>query len=192
MTGAAIEFWATTMLTESPSTVGWNGITSIFEIGLGRTRTKVRPSSSKTFTQTWTGGWQMKSKVMKIGILSWEGYQARNLAIARGHLKPKPTDPKIWMPSLETAAKVLSDDNIALLRTIKEQKPQSVTELATLMNRKQGNVSRTLKTMSRYGIAELRETASRSKRPVALATEFQVELREHCAVDAQQNVAADV
>lgn len=121
----------------------------------------------------------MASKVMKIGILSWEEYKARNLAIARGELKPKRNAPKIWMPSLETAAKVLSPDNVALLRAIEELKPASVTELASLTNRKQGNVSRTLKTMSNYGIAELRETGSRAKRPVALATEFQVELRMH-------------
>jgi predicted transcriptional regulator len=119
----------------------------------------------------------MASKVMKIGIISWEDYKARNRAIARGELKPKPTDPKVWMPSMETAAKVLSEENIALLRAIQQQKPKSVTELAFLTNRKQGNVSRTLKTMSRYGIAELRETSGRAKRPVALATEFQVELR---------------
>lgn len=114
---------------------------------------------------------------MKIGILSWDKYKARNLDIARGDLKPKASDPKVWMPSIETVAKVLSEDNIALLRTIESQKPKSVSELAELMNRAQGNVSRTLKTMSQYGIAELRETSGRSKRPVALATEFQVELR---------------
>lgn len=114
---------------------------------------------------------------MKIGILSWEEYKARNLAIARGELKAKASDPKVWMPSLEAVAKILSAENVELLRTIRAQKPHSVTELASLMNRKQSNVSRTLKTMSNYGIAELRETSGRSKVPVALATEFQVELR---------------
>lgn len=126
----------------------------------------------------------MASKVMKIGIISWDDYKARNLAIARGELKPKSTDPKVWMPSMETAAKVLSEENLALLRAIQRQKPQSVTELASLTNRKQGNVSRTLKTMSRYGIAELRETEGRSKMPVALATEFQVELKSRGSVVA--------
>lgn len=124
----------------------------------------------------------MANKVMKIGIISWDDYKARNLAIARGELKPKSTDPKVWMPSMETAAKVLSEENIELLRAIQQRKPQSVTELASMTNRKQGNVSRTLKTMSRYGIAELRETPGRSKRPVALATEFQVELRTRDSV----------
>lgn len=121
----------------------------------------------------------MTDKVMKVGIISWDAYKARNLAIARGELKPKPSDPKVWMPSMETAAKVLSEENVALLRIIQKMKPQSVTELASLTNRKQGNVSRTLKTMSHYGIAALQETKGRSKKPVALATEFQVELRAY-------------
>ena len=116
--------------------------------------------------------------MMKIGILPWEDYKARNLAIARGTLQPTATDPKIWMPSLEAVAKVLSEKNRALLRTIQEKKPQSVSELATLVNRKQGNVSRTLKTMSQYGIAELREMGGRTKQPIAHATEFQLELRQ--------------
>lgn len=119
----------------------------------------------------------MATKIMKIGILSWDAYKSRTLAIARGELKPKASDPKVWMPSIETAAKVLSNENIALLRMIDERKPRSVTELAALANRKQSNVSRTLKTMARYGIAELRDTSGRSRQPVALATEFQVELR---------------
>ena len=120
----------------------------------------------------------MNSKTMKIGILSWDEYKARNIAIAKGVLRPKPGDPKVWMPSIETAAKILSEDNLELLRTIKEQKPESVSELALLTQRKQGNVSRTLKTMSRYGIAELLETGGRAKKPVALATDFLVELRQ--------------
>ena len=133
----------------------------------------------------------MARKIMKIGILSWEGYKARNLAIARGELSPKSKDPKIWMPSLETASKALSEDNIALLRIINEQKPESVTELASLTHRKQSNVSRTLKTMSLYGIAELRETTGRSKRPVALATEFHLELRALGENVTQQVAAVD-
>lgn len=131
----------------------------------------------------------MASNVMKIGIISWDDYKARTLAIARGELKPKPTDPKVWMPSMETAAKILSERNIALLRTIQEHKPQSVTELASLTNRAQGNVSRTLKTMSNFGIAELQKTGGRSKRPVALATEFQLELRTHTGLAAQRGAS---
>jgi predicted transcriptional regulator len=115
--------------------------------------------------------------MMKIGILSWEDYKARNLAIAHGTQQSKADDPKIWMPSIETVAKVLSEKNRVLLRTIQEKNPQSVSELATLVNRKQSNVSRTLKTLSSYGIAELREVGGRAKRPIAHATEFQLELR---------------
>ncbi|MEL6710455.1 MAG: winged helix DNA-binding protein [Pseudomonadota bacterium] len=115
--------------------------------------------------------------MMKIGILSWDAYKARNLAIARGELQPEPSGPEVWMPSIDAVAKILSEKNRVLLRTIQEKQPRSIAELATLVNRKQSNVSRTLKTMSRYGIAELREVGGHMKQPIALATEFQLELR---------------
>ena len=123
---------------------------------------------------------------MKIGIISWDDFKARNLAIARGEIKPKARDPKVWMPSIETAAKILSAENIALLAAIDELKPQSVSELALLTKRKQGNVSRTLKTMSKYGIAALSEGTGTKKKPIALATKFQVEVQASRPSAAQQ------
>ena len=38
---------------------------------------------------------------------------------------------------------------------IAREKPDSLTELATLAGRNKSNLSRTLKTMSRYGLVEL-------------------------------------
>jgi len=87
-------------------------------------------------------------KIIKIGIASQEKIRARVLAIAKGELKPKPSDPKIWFTSMHSLAQVLSDENRALLEVIRTAKPASITELAEMTGRKQGNLSRTLKTMS--------------------------------------------
>lgn len=43
--------------------------------------------------------------------------------------------PTVWFPSMATMAAVLSEDNQALLRLIRDQRPKSLTELAELTGR---------------------------------------------------------
>ena len=99
-------------------------------------------------------------RMLKIGILAYEDMKARTLAIARGELKPKSTDPKVWFPSAESLVRVLSNKNRLLLATIRDARPQSLSDLAELTGRKKSNLSRTLKTMERYGIVTLERKAS--------------------------------
>lgn len=94
-------------------------------------------------------------KTLKIGIASYQDMQARTMAIARGELKPKPGDPKVWFTSTESFAKVLSNKNRALLATIAATHPASLQELAGSTGRKASNLSRTLKTMEHYGFVRL-------------------------------------
>jgi predicted transcriptional regulator len=35
-------------------------------------------------------------KTLKVGIASYTDMKARTMAIARGDLKPRPADPKVW------------------------------------------------------------------------------------------------
>ena len=63
-------------------------------------------------------------KPVVVGILSKDDIRKRVLAIARGELKPRPQDPKIWFNSMRSLAEVLSDENCALLRLIQEAKPR--------------------------------------------------------------------
>jgi predicted transcriptional regulator len=98
-------------------------------------------------------------KVLRVGIASYADMKARTMAIARGELKPSPGDPKVWFPSTESLVKVLSDRNRLLLATIRKSGPKSLSELAQLTGRKKSNLSRTLKTMERYGIVTLRREA---------------------------------
>lgn len=112
------------------------------------------------------------SKVF-IGIMPQDKIRERMLAIAKGEHKPKNSEPKIWFPSMKSLAEVLSDDNRALLKVIREAQPESITGLAVLTGRKPGNLSRTLKTMSGYGLVEMKRE-NRHVRPVVKATEFQI------------------
>ena len=102
-----------------------------------------------------------------------EKIRERMLAIAKGVYKPKADEPKIWFTSMKTLAEVLSDDNRALLAIIHESQPESIIGLAAITGRKPSNLSRTLKTMSRYGIVEMRRE-NRHVRPIVNATEFQI------------------
>jgi predicted transcriptional regulator len=115
-------------------------------------------------------------KIIKIGIASQEQIRQRVLAIAKGRIKPKPGDPKVWFTSMHSLAEVLSDDNRALLHVIRTAKPQSISELADMTGRKQGNLSRTLKTMSRYGLVEMRRTAGsgRAVQPVTKVSRYEI------------------
>src|SRR3984957_9112325 len=98
-------------------------------------------------------------KILKVGIASYADMKARTMAIARGELKSGPSDPKVWFPSTESLVRVLSEKNRLLLGTIKKAEPKSLAELAELTGRKKSNLSRTLKTMQRYGIVTLKREA---------------------------------
>jgi len=62
-------------------------------------------------------------KVIRIGIAPQARIRERMLAIARGELKPKASDPKIWFTSMRSLSQVLSDENRALLEVIRTAKP---------------------------------------------------------------------
>jgi predicted transcriptional regulator len=74
---------------------------------------------------------------------------------------------------MKSVAEVLSDQNRALLKVIRETKPDSMAVLAKATGRQPGHLSRTLKTMSRYGLVELQREKTHA-RPVVKATEFRI------------------
>jgi predicted transcriptional regulator len=102
---------------------------------------------------------------LRVGIASLDQYKQRTLAIARGELKPGPQDPKIWFSSIESFAKVLSERNRELLRVIADTNPQSIQELADKTGRAKSNLSRTLKTMERYGLVQFEQGKGRTMVP---------------------------
>lgn len=113
-------------------------------------------------------------EILKVGIMSKESYKARTIAIAKGEYKPRKDEPKIWFESIKSMAQVLSNDNQNLLKTILDNKPQSLKELEDLTGRAKSNLSRTLKTLARYGIVELHKE-NNALVPEVKATQFNVE-----------------
>ncbi len=88
--------------------------------------------------------------------------------------RPSRHEPKTWFESLHSMAQILNNDNRKLLEIILEKKPGSLKELAEVSGKKESNLSRTLKTMNRYGIVELIKN-KRAISPIVKATDFKVE-----------------
>ena len=104
-------------------------------------------------------------RTLRVGIASYEQMKARTLAIARGEYRPAAGEPKVWFRSAESFARILSDRNRALLGIIAASAPESLARLAELTGRKKSNLSRTLKSMERYGFVQLSRGARGSVIP---------------------------
>ncbi|HYU11522.1 MAG TPA: transcriptional regulator [Stellaceae bacterium] len=113
---------------------------------------------------------------IKVGVASHDQLRERALQIARGERRRRPDEPKIWFTSLESLAKVLSEPNRRLLRIIDERHPSSLVELEALTGRRASNLSRTLKTMSQYGLVRLVPGKRGAVAPEVLVREVQMKL----------------
>jgi predicted transcriptional regulator len=102
---------------------------------------------------------------LKIGIATYEQFKARTIAIAKGEYKPAEDEPKVWFTSFESFARLLSAKNRELLALIAQTQPGSLQELAEKTGRAKSNLSRTLKTMERYGLVQFEEGHGRNLAP---------------------------
>ncbi|MFM9971152.1 MAG: transcriptional regulator [Burkholderiales bacterium] len=114
------------------------------------------------------------NKVLKIGIASVPEQRARTLAIAAGKRKRDDSEPNIWFPSVAAVARVLSDENLALLKAIREQQPESMDSLAKFVGKHAPNVSRSLHTMAHYGLVQFVKNG-RTVTPIATFDHLSVE-----------------
>jgi len=129
----------------------------------------------------------MTNRVMKVGIISRDDYAKRTIAIAKGTYVPRRGEPKVWFESLQSMSQILSSENQELLKVIIEHNPQSLAELERLSNRKKSNLSRTLKTLERYGIVELPKIEGKLV-PKVKATDFKVEFGLHLSKRVSENL----
>jgi predicted transcriptional regulator len=113
---------------------------------------------------------------LRVGIASVEQFKNYTLAIARGERKRAPNEPKVWFSSIDSFAKILSEPNRELLRVIAETKPQSLNELAAATGRAKSNLSRTLKTMERYGLVRFEKGEGRKLVPRTPYTDVVLDL----------------
>jgi predicted transcriptional regulator len=124
----------------------------------------------------------MMGETIRIGIMPMEQYKKRTLDIAGGRYSPGKNEPKVWFPSIESALQVLSSRNQELLRVIVEKKPDSLTSLADMTGRSKSNLSRTLRTMERYGLLDIVREKSRIV-PLPKATRFNIDIQINAIED---------
>jgi predicted transcriptional regulator len=117
----------------------------------------------------------MKNKILKIAIAPRDEIIQYTRDIVAGRRRKSPGDPDIWFSSVESFAKILSEKNRALLALIAKKHPTSIDVLAAASGRAKSNLSRTLRTMERYGLVRLEKGQGRKLRPVV--TFGRVELR---------------
>ena len=95
-------------------------------------------------------------KTLMARVAGFESMNGRIVAIAPGDHEPAKGEATVWFASVEACAKVLSQGNRRLLALIAEEKPNSITELAALAEQPRSRISRTLMTMTQYGLVEFR------------------------------------
>jgi predicted transcriptional regulator len=142
-------------------------------------------------TNTGGEGCAMTTTPEKVRTGTFKAFQAFTLAVARGEQTVDPSEPKIWIESLEggegaerevrftsleAGAKLLSVKNRELLRLIVMREPQSVSELADMAHRAPQNVQRTLQRLSKAGIVRLSPGEGRALRPILAARKVHIEI----------------
>lgn len=109
----------------------------------------------------------------RIGIMPESMFRERVMAIVRGDYVPEKGEPEVWFSSLTALGQILNNDNIALLRMIENEEPQSITALAKLSGRELSNLSITLSTLEKHGFVK-KVKGKNAIKPVALFTDFEI------------------
>ena len=99
----------------------------------------------------------MKVKNIKLGIRSLDTAYAEWAETFEKVRKGRKVDKSrgIYFTSLEAIRKVLTEKRLELLRVIKEQEPDSVYELAKILNRDIKNVNDDLKLLKDIGLVSI-------------------------------------
>jgi predicted transcriptional regulator len=118
----------------------------------------------------------MTRKILKVGIADRQAIFRYVRDAVSGRQRRHPDDPDIWFSSLESFTKILSDKNRALLALIADEHPDSIDALAAASGRAKSNLSRTLRTMERYGLVKLTKGEGRKLKPMVTFSRVELSL----------------
>ena len=102
------------------------------------------------------------------------GLEDRLAAIDAGETV-EPGEPTLSIEDLETFGRIFRSTNLELLEAIVEHEPESIRELARLVDRNPPEVLENVNELTDYGLVELKEEG-RAKRPVVWYDEIDVDL----------------
>lgn len=109
----------------------------------------------------------------RIGVMSEAMIRERMISIVKGEYKPASDEPKVWFTSLNAVSQLLCEENRELLKLVKNERPETITELSELTGRKKSNLSNTLRSLAEKGFVNL-EKKGRIVTPVAIYTDFEI------------------
>jgi predicted transcriptional regulator len=105
------------------------------------------------------------ARTLRVGIADLSTQRRAPWQSRAARSRRAPDEPKVWFPSTESFGKVLSTGNRALLARIQRDRPDSLQALSELTGRAVSNLSRTLRTMERYGLVALTRGPRGTLRP---------------------------
>ena len=118
---------------------------------------------------------------MSVVMKSYAEFKDTVLRASRGE-KTDVTPNTHYVESAEALVRLLTRENRDLLRVIRDQKPQSVAELARMTSRAEPNLLRTLEKLAMLGFVEMRQE-SRRRVPIATARRFTIEIDPYSHAD---------
>lgn len=113
------------------------------------------------------------------------------IAVARGERKAPPHAAEPSVHSADLIARLLTPENRFLMATIRERRPASVAELASLTQRAPSNLTRTLEKLAAVGLVYFESSGNR-KAPRTIAGRILIEIDPFSAADTIQIVTTSV
>ena len=98
---------------------------------------------------------RFKIKIQTSGQAKEEFIKAWHLT-EKGHELDPGYDLVLSFPNLSSISKVLSPEQISIIQTIRDKKPESIRQLAKLLVRAQSNVQKDVQELAELGILELK------------------------------------
>lgn len=108
-------------------------------------------------------------------IMSHEALKGEMKAVARGAKKAPADAAHPSFNSIEALTRLLTTENRQLLAFIRDEKPESIAELAELTGRAASNLTRTLTKLEAAGLIKMR-MVNRRKVPMALVKSLRVKI----------------
>ncbi len=85
--------------------------------------------------------------------------QAKQIRVEVGEIPKEKRDGVIYFKDFEEMNKILNAQRVKILETIKKEKPESIYQLAQMLSRDQGNVTKDVNLLHEYGFIEITKTS---------------------------------